>query len=368
MKKLRIMVISIIVVFSFFLMIYFKERNYTVKYNIKNYKITEKYNKNDKRYYVSIKYKNNEYFYIINNKYTHKRKLVKNIKYYKDDSTTCLTIKFNNKNTNPSCIQDKNYISYNIINDSLKSKIKFKYDKTYNQKNEKDYKNIDIKTLFNKKILIWNYHGFYYLDKDNYRNIKLFKNDIYDAKLIGQINEYLLIPNYDEMYEYSSFKALNVNDLKEKKLTLNDNLSDESYILGINDKSIYYFDTKNKKEYEIVPHKQKYRIVKPKIYNNGKEEAKTELYLSNNKTSFKYDTVYTYKIIDNKLYEYNKYNKHKVLLSNKDVKEIVKESNGDVYYISDDKLYVYSNKYGEVLLLEYFELNFNYKNIIYIFD
>ena len=68
------------------------------------------------------------------------------------------------------------------------------------------------------------------------------------------------------------------------------------------------------------------------------------------------------------MYRYNKYNTHKEKISNLSIKEIVKEKSDNVYYISDDKLYVYSDKYGEVKLLEYFELNFNYKNIFYIFD
>ena len=38
----------------------------------------------------------------------------------------------------------------------------------------------------------------------------------------------------------------------------------------------------------------------------------------------------------------------------------------DIYYISDDKLYVYSSFDGDKLLVENFEWNFNYKNIVFI--
>ena len=57
-----------------------------------------------------------------------------------------------------------------------------------------------------------------------------------------------------------------------------------------------------------------------------------------------------------------------MLVTNKEVKDIVKQDNEYVYYLVDDKLYVYSDEFGEILLLDYFELTFNYSNLIYIFD
>lgn len=367
MKKLKVMIISIIVVFSFFLMVYFKERDYSVNYKIDKYTITEKYDKSKEKYYINVKYKNKYYFYIVNKKYTHKRKLVNNIKLYQVKNESCMTLNFDKEKTIPSCILDNEYISYNLTSSKMKKKLGKKYFNTYKNKSNKTYKNIDINTYFGKKIYVWNYHGFYALSSSKNKDIKIFNKDIYDVNLIGQIDKYLVIPNYNNEYEYKSLKILNTEDNKIENLKLSDNLSDESYVLGTNEDSIYIFDTKYKTEFEIVPYKNKYRTINPKIYNKGKEEEKTSLSLANNKTEFIYDTIYSYKLIGDKLYQYNKYNNKKVLVTNKSVKELVKENENEVYYIVDDKLYVYSNKYGEVLLLTYFELNFNYKNIFYIF-
>ena len=54
MKKLRIMILLIILSFSFFLMSYLKKRNYTLSYKVKNYEIKERYIKDDKKYYVTV--------------------------------------------------------------------------------------------------------------------------------------------------------------------------------------------------------------------------------------------------------------------------------------------------------------------------
>lgn len=368
MKKLRIMILLIILSFSFFLILYLKKRDYKLSYKIKNYSITERYIKNDKKYYVTVKYKNDEYFYIIENNYTSKRKLVSNIKYISDDEYKCLLISFDGKKQIPSCLDNSGFISYRLISNKLQKKINRNFFKEYKTKKSKDYNNIVINSLYDKKILVWNYHGFYYLNDKKNKEIKIFDDDTYNASLIGQINKYLIFPNYNESYEYKNFKVLNIKDLKIKNLPLNDNMSEDSYVLGINDNSIFYYDTKHHQEYEFVPHKNKYRLVNNYIYENGKRVDKSEIYLSNNEVKFKYDYTYNYKLIDNNLYRYNKYNNYKEKIISIPVKEIVKEDNDNVYFISDDKLYVYSDKYGLLELLEYFELNFNYKNIFYIFD
>lgn len=369
MKKLRIMILLIILSFSFFLMSYLKKRNYTLSYKVKNYEIKERYIKDDKKYYVTVNNKNDEYYFIIDSKYSRKRKLVNNIKLIKSDKYKCLSITFNGSIVAPSCIDSSSYISYHLVDNKIKNKLSSKLYKTYKNKSKtKTIKNMNINTLYGKKILVWNYHGFYYLEGSKNKEIKIFDRDIYNASLIGQIDKYLIFPNYNDSYEYKTFKILNIEDFKIKNLKLNDNMSEDSYILGTNEDSIFYYDKKYHQEFEFVPYKNRYRLVNNYIYEDGIKKDKSEIYLSNNETKFKYDTTYSYKLIDEVLYRYNKYNNHKERITDLKVKEIVKENNEEVYYISEDKLYVYSDKYGEVLILDYFELNFNYKNIFYIFD
>ena len=368
MKKLRIMILLIIVSFSFFLMLYLKKRNYELSYKIGSYSVNERYIKNDKKYYVTIKYKDNEYFYIIDNKYSRKRKLVSNIKYISDDKYSCLLITFDGKKQKPSCLNKDSYVSYHMIDEDLKKEIDKKLYTKYKSYKKKSYKGIDINNLYGKKILVWNYHGFYYLSKNKLKEIKMFNNDTYNASLIGQLDKYLVLPNYNESYEYKNLKVLNIEDFKIDTLKLSDNMSEDSYVLGTNQDSIFYYDKKYHREFEIVPYKLVYRLVNNYIYEKGNKVDKSEIYLSNNEVKFTYNDTYSYRLIDGSLYRYNQYNNYKEKITDLKVKEIVKEDNKEVYFVSDDKLYVYSDKYGLVNLLEYFELNFNYKNIFYIFD
>lgn len=364
MKKLKIMIIFIILCFSFFLFSYYKKRSYKVTYKKDKYEITEKYDKKLGEYYINVKYKNNDYFFINNEDYSHKRKLVTNIKKYEYDDEVCLQIKFNGIYQSPICTKNNEYVSVDIVSKKIKNKLKLSKYKS----KKANYKNINVNNYFGKKILVWNYKGFYFLSENKNKTINLFKNEIYNPTLIGQVNNYLVMADYNNSYEYNKLQVLNINNLERNILKINENYSDDSYFLGCNDKSIFMFDRKEKREFEIVPHKLKYRTINPSIYENGKLIDTTSIKLSQSDKTFTYDTMYDYQLINNNLYQTNRYNNHIVKISNQDVKEVVYKDNKNVYYIVDDKLYVYNNKYGNILLLEYFELNFNYKNIIYIFD
>ena len=60
----------------------------------------------------------------------------------------------------------------------------------------------------------------------------------------------------------------------------------------------------------------------------------------------------------------NLFGKEKIL--NESPKVIVGQKDDTVYYLKEDKLYMNSPFYGEVLLMSYFEWNFNYQNVIFI--
>ena len=47
---------------------------------------------------------------------------------------------------------------------------------------------------------------------------------------------------------------------------------------------------------------------------------------------------------------------------------IVNIFNNDIYYLSNDDLYVFNPIYGHKLILHYFELNFNDSNRIFIYN
>ena len=227
MKKLKIMIFIIIITFSFFLLMYNHKRSYNLSYNIGNNEVNEEYNKKDNLYLITITTTNHGYNFILEEEYSKNRKIVSNIKEIKTDNEVCLTFKFRDKNNvYPSCYQDKNLISYDLVSDEMKTKMNKNYKNNFKtEKVNKDYENIEINYLNNKKIFIWNYHGFYYLSNNKQKSINLFKRDIYKPNLIGYVENYMFLPDYDNMYEYSNFKVLNTDNLSMKDLEISESKS-----------------------------------------------------------------------------------------------------------------------------------------------
>ncbi len=100
------------------------------------------------------------------------------------------------------------------------------------------------------------------------------------------------------------------------------------------------------------------------IFNNSwenismKNAIKENLIFNNNKQNFE--------LAKNKLYYVIEDNK--MLISEKNVSEIVYVKNNDIYYIAGDSLYYYSYLNNEIKLFSNSEWNFNYKNIMFVFD
>ena len=56
-----------------------------------------------------------------------------------------------------------------------------------------------------------------------------------------------------------------------------------------------------------------------------------------------------------------------MIVSNKDIKDIIAIKEDNVLYLVDDTLYFYNILYGEIKVMTNFEWNFNYKNNIYFY-
>ena len=55
-----------------------------------------------------------------------------------------------------------------------------------------------------------------------------------------------------------------------------------------------------------------------------------------------------------------------IRISDKNIDMIINYNNDTVYYLSKDNLYMYNNYYGEVLLMNNYEWNFNKIKMIFI--
>lgn len=378
-KKYKLKKSAIVIIFSFIIFIValiilissiFRSRSYSIDYSLEEYKISENYDDKEKIFYYEIIYKNKKYNFISKQKYKKEKKLISNITSYEEEPYTCLVIDSSYIKTPPVCSDDNQQIDAHLVSETLQEQ--FSTYLSYPDYQNNSYKNYQIFNTENK-ILIWSYKGFNYLKNGKVEEIKIFDKDIYDIPLATKINNYILIPNYEQEYSFNEMYVINLDNSKVETWKLKYSISFDSLVLGYNDKSVYILDNKNKIEYELVPHKHKMRIIAKEnkqaiIYRNGEEEKISMNKLISSKETFTYKNPYHYELHNNTLYLSYLTKDNQTKVSNQNISSIIHINNENIYYLVDTTLYKYNPKYGETKLVNYYEWNFNNKNLIFIYD
>ena len=372
----------------------FNSINYKLNVDGNKIKIEEQVNKDN--YYIEIKTDKNIYPFRIYNDLDNKRKVVKEIYFYKDKNIECILPAINNKlYTDMMCYKDDIiYDYYKLVgkNDSLD-----KYVSSIDIYNINNFKNkeIDTKRIGTVKynifdnvkntVAITTYQGLLV----NEKQIDLFEKDIYNNNLSAFIDNYYIIADYEKKYSFNYFYIVNLDTKKVTKLESKNDISYDSYIQGIVDNKIYLYGKDNENQYEINIKNNKIKIVSNnnyiKYYTNKKWEkmnktkANKEIYfdyetLDNNFTSYDYVEE-----VDNYYYLYKKdgisYKLYRVDKNNIDVYKYILDvpttniyfKNNYLYYVYKDKLYYYSDNTGIKTILENSELEFNETIKYYIY-
>lgn len=351
-KKLIIFIIVLVSIFIVFWLIFTHKTDYTMDYSLNSYNITEQFITGKDYYHFTIKKDNNTYELIIAKDYTPKRKLISSIEETNDKDITCLNL-------------NDDLIDYPICKDKSGYVSKYLNTLPNPQKND-SYKNIDIYDLKNKTYLIWNYKGFYYLNKEKTTSINLFNKDTYTPYLIYPVNEeYLFIADYDADNYFTNYYLINTTKSTYKKYELDTKVYFDSYIMGSNKNSIYLVDRKENQEYEINPLKSKIYKTSGKIRVDDEWQKVDVDSLIKKEQYFKNSSKFYYQQEGNTIYYYTDTLKTKI--TNQKVNSIVSSSNEGVYYLSDGSLYYFSLQSGIQKLMTYSEWNFNYTNVIYPF-
>ncbi len=363
-KKLRRFIIVVLSLIIIYLVIYLTPRNYEYDYKINGFNIQEKYIKKDKEYLFTIKKNDKIYKTIGVSKYTPDRKLINGIKEFNNEDTNCIIIDSKIIANNKLCTKDNELISSSLTNIIPGKYINKKQD------NYQKYKNIKI-NLDDKTYLIWNYNSFIKINKTEKKQIKIFDNDIYNLEIMAKVDKYLVIADYDQKYNYNKLIRLNLKNNKIDEISLKNDISFESRILGVYKNKIYLLDEKNKKEYEINVKKKKINIVSKNdfgvIYKDNKQVKTKISKIINDNIKFTSNNYYDYVIENENLYLKIKNISEKIKISDLKIKNIVYQNNEEVYYITDDKLYKYDFIYGNQEIFTNFEFNFNYENMVVIY-
>lgn len=337
-KKLITLFVTFVICFFFFLGIYYKPRSYEKEYAVSEYKILEKYYKEEKTYYFKLTKNEQIYEFALPIKYTPNRRLINKVALEGDD----LVVTYQKKKT------------YRIGNNKINDKVLSEYEniKIYDE---------------SEKYLIWNYNSIISINKSDKKKVKLFDFDTYENNLMTIIDDYLFLPNYENKYETDEIILINLKSFKKEIVKLDYTLTYDSYILGIYDNDIYMVDKKSNLEYKFNIRKKELKILSDGlIYNNGFKEVDIQT-LINEKHEFIFNNIYHYKVEDNKLYLSYLNSDVKTFVTDFEEGIVVKIDNEKIYYVIEDILYSYSPSFGIKKLLQNFEWNFNKDNVIFIY-
>lgn len=363
-----VLIIILIIVLISLIMSIFKTKSYSLEYNIDEYEISENYNNESNYYYYEISKEELNYNFLYETSYQKEKKLIKEVKEYNDGDYNCITIRSNYIKAYPQCSYKNKYIDYHLTSDKMKEKLSDYF--TMPKIKEEKYENY---TIYNddEKIFIWSYKGFNYLNNGKIEFIKIFDKDIYEIPLATKINNYIIVPDYEQEHYFNKIYIINLDTTQVEEWKLKHEISFDSYIQGTNDKSIYLIDKKSKKQYELVPHKKKMRIIakannQATVYENGKLSKESLNKLVTKEQKFTYNKNYNYELLKKILYLSYIDSTNKIKISNNKIDTIIDTYKDNVYYLIGDTLYKYNQKYGEIKLITYSEWEFNYKNLIFI--
>ena len=245
----------------------------------------------------------------------------------------------------------------------------------------------DIPEDFN--IVVWNYKGFFSINKDKSFNKDIMNFDIYDSRYITKTNDKLYImnansddPGFDKIY------TINFSDGTSDKMDVTEyELSTNIYFNGTYKNKVYLLDCSTNKQYKVDIRGERLLEVskenKVKYYDGDKlKDMKLESIsnsnilfsraIKNDKITKLYDTNdikennghYYFKDKDGNFYRsFNNDYKNSILLFNLNGLEEWSVVNDTIFGIYEDKLYMYDDSYGLYPIIVYNEFAYKRKNM-----
>ena len=362
-------IVAVLVFFALFIFLvfhFFVRLDYHISYQVDSFQITESYHSDFDYYSFTFEHEDGRVYYaLLDHQDFFEKKVVTSIESLQEGNEKCILPKSKKVNFNYLCHDGDSQISSYLVSDSLKNQLGIS-----SNSEEAIYRNNEKTTIYNSLndiVFVWNYRGFSVIDSQSDSEISLFSKDIYQPSLISNVKSYLIIPDYEQEY---FFNRVYVVDMKTKKSTIVDlpnKISFDSRILGVYDNTVYLIDKHEQKEWKFdVETKALEQVGNSeigKIYQNGFQEVSINKLVYQD-VSFNNSMIVQYENNDGSFYQI--WDGKKIKIRDNPVKSIVGYKDGTVYYLIEDCLYSFSETMGERKILQNFEWNFNYSNVIFI--
>lgn len=383
----------------------FFKNSHKVEYKVnsldKTFTIVEEYQKDkDNTYYLEIKNNRHTFIYTVYNNFNKQKEIINDIEIYEKDGMLCIyPVLISNMGLEIECSDNNNLYGYESVKDKqtiidfvalLKNKeyTSLAWDEESSTE-EKLSSSIIYKDnlLANDYITLWNYKGIDIISKkkSNYKNI--YNYDKYENNHGSVVGKYYVTPDYisDKVFDFNTLNIIDLESRELKTMELDTTLNQDTYINGVVDNKLYYFDPDNMVQYEVNPNNKKTRLVGNKDVNaqfyNGKWQTVNIYDFVSTKKKFELEIVdevkryqpvsvyqsitnYYYLTADGAFYRLNKNNLDKpILLWKKLGLKEIKVVDDTVYFIIGDTLYYYNDNTGIRKIIKNSELNYNYTNI-----
>ena len=368
-KKICFIVFTVLLVV---LLIKYFVSAYEIQYSLDDFDVVEIYENG--KYYFELTHDDMSFNVLFYKNRKLSKKLIKKVSIFQGENYNCLDINFDFYSHYPICYdKNNNIIHFSLISDD--DIVEYLLDLGVATVSKVDYEDEFYFTNSLDKdqfIAVWKYNGFYLLDSNGVKSIDMIENDRYNNTLSYLYKNVIFLPNYDEDLIFTKFILLDITNGKYKMYESDFEISYDSYISGTHGNNIYLFDRKNDALYEINIKNGKIECVgdteKGFIkYENGKK-VKAVLKEYDEDYVMYFDVNYN-NIVVNVLDYYYTYNENIFTKFRYDENySIISIFENDIYYLSDDDLYVFNPFYGNRLILHYFELNFNDSNRIFIYN
>lgn len=383
---LKVLGCLLIIFFALKFVIHLLDKGHIETYNSGNFNIVENYTAKDNNYKFNIKNDKFKLTFDVTYDYNKGSNIITKIHHKKINNYECILpiFKGNKILTDIMCKQNNTvYYGNNIdneISDFIKEMEKYGYQLS-NFKDKAKKTKLSVNTAVYKNNILENH----YLALENYKGlvlyntkemaVPLFENDIYTKPVSTFTDKYYIVADYNNEYSFKIFKVVNIINGNEKEIRSYDEISFDSYIMGIINNEIYLFDKDAKVQYKINIEKETVTKMEDIKYYDGKwhimslKDALNEKKFDNNKVTVnnyekavkigKYYYLYE-KTGDNyNVYKaYNKQNNQRIFLfKTSDINSIIYLENY-IYFKNGNTFYYWSNN-GVKKVLENSELEFN---------